>query len=359
MTKKPSKKPAPAAPKVPLLEPIVEPGPDKRAAPSRDPERKSTALAKRAKPVPLAKPLDELVNDARAFVDASASENTRRAYAADWRTFSTWCAEHNLVALPAEVSTLVLYITHLAKQGRKVTTIERAKTAIGVAHETAKVKDNPTHATEVKRVMKGIRRTLSVARTKKTPIRRAALKAMIEKANDGSLRGLRDAALLAIGFAGAFRRSELVAIKVEHLDHQPEGLIITIPKSKTNQEGEEERVAIKHKGTIDLLYAWLNAAGIEEGFVFRPVMRDAVAMTKGLTAEFAADIVKKYAEACGFDPKLFAGHSLRRGFATQAIRDGKPAKDVMKQTRHKSHRVFEGYVEEGSIFQNNATEDLW
>lgn len=338
----------------------ASPGPAGEAAPEP-----VLALVVRQKPTSIARPLDhlrELREEGDELIDASAADNTKRAYSADWRTFKTWCDEHEISALPATPDTMIAYFTHLKKTGKKVATIERARTAISQAHETAHV-DNPMHASEVKRVMKGIRRTLLVARTKKAPIVADDLVKMLKEADDGTARGCRDAALLALGFAAALRRSELVAIRVEHLRFQKEGLALFLPKSKTDQEGKGTWLGIQHEGTIKLVRAWLIKLEEETiagpGALFRRISRAGSIGDKGMTPDAVADVVKKYAKKLGKDPALFSGHSLRRGFASQAIRAGKNPREIMKQTRHKSVVVFEGYVEEASIFQNNATKDIW
>jgi len=316
--------------------------------------------------------IDDLNAAAREYILAASSPATRRAYASDWRTFTRWCAGIGVSPMPADAATLVRYLTHLATSGKKVSTVERARAAISVAHETAhplgadgKPAPNPSHSSEVKRVMKGIRNKNGAPRNKKTPVRTDALVQMLEQANDGSLRGIRDAAMLAVGYAGAFRRSELAAMKVEHLRIEQldaangggEGLVILIPKSKTDQEGKGQWLGIQHQPTIDLLKAWLARAKIESGHVFCRVRGDEVG--EPLKPEAIAEVVKKYATALGLDPAKFAGHSLRRGFASQAIFDRKNPREIMKQTRHKSIVVFEGYVEESSLFHNNASKDLW
>jgi len=181
--------------------------------------------------------------------------------------------------------------------------------------------------------------------------------------------------LLAIGFTGAFRRSELVAINIEHLIFEEEGVVVFVPRSKTDQEGVGRHVGIPYAAQdpcpVRLLRTWiarLNHCGITEGPVFRRVHRardghtlgDGLALgDKALTGESAAEVVKKYAQMIGKDPTQFGGHSLRSGFATQSIMDEVPEAEIMRQTGHKSVVVFREYVRRASVFQGNAAKGIW
>ncbi len=341
--------------KTPRKTPLVSAGP-------------SAALAVVPKPAGGALVTAQVVESARDFVEASLSKATRRAYKTDWDAFTRWCASNGLPSMPAAPETLVLYITTLARAGKKVATIERAKASISVAHDTATEK-NPVRSTLVKRAMQGIARTIGSAPVKKTAVLGEDIAALIAatKNDRNPIRGARDAALLAVGFAGGFRRSELAAIHVEHLRFDPDGkrLGIFIPRSKTDQEGKGRWVGIAHAPTVALVRAWLAAAGIVlhvsdlEVPLFRPIHRSGCLGEKALSAEAVAEIVKKYALAVGLDPKKYAGHSLRRGFVTTAKRNGKKNEDIMRQTGHKSVETFMGYIEEAGMFDNNASEDLW
>ena len=326
----------------------------------------------------------KLIETARDFMGEASAPATRRAYAADWRAFVAWGAGFGFGVLPASAATLVLYLSHLAASGKKVSTIVRAKAAISVAHDVAN-ENNLTHAPEVRRAMKGIRRTIGSAPSKKKALLGDDIQHMISQVLHGtrkdptgtnktaetaetgsngtgsntSVRSFRDAALLAVGFAGGFRRSELVAIRVEHLDFQPQGVIVFIPKSKTDQEGVGRRIGIPHRATVKLLKPWLHRAKIENGPVFRAVRADDTVGTAGLSADAVAEIIKKRVGSIGLDPRLFAGHSLRRGFITTTVRQGKNERDIMRQTGHKSTSVFRGYVEEAGVFIDNAADELW
>jgi len=162
------------------------------------------------------------------------------------------------------------------------------------------------------------------------------------------LRGLRDRALLLVGFAGAFRRSELVAINCKNLEWAHGGLIVTLQRSKTDQEGRGRCVPIP-RGSSDLgpvkaLDAWMRSAGIEEGRVFRAIDCHGNINGDGLSPESVARIIKKRAAAVGLDPARFSGHSLRAGFVTNAVAAGAPEWAIRRVTGHKSDAVLHCYM---------------
>jgi integrase len=168
---------------------------------------------------------------------------------------------------------------------------------------------------------------------------------------------------LLVGFAGGFRRSELVALDVEDLDFQRAGLAVTLRRSKTDQEGEGRKVGIapgENAATcpVRALEAWLKHAEIESGAVFRAVTRHGRIGAARLSPQSVALVVKKYAAAVGKDPSEFGGHSLRAGLATQAAESGASERAIMNQTGHKSLRIVRKYIREGSLFRENASSKL-
>ena len=172
---------------------------------------------------------------------------------------------------------------------------------------------------------------------------------------------IRDRALLLIGFAGAFRRSELVALNADDIEETPEGLRVTIRRSKTDQEGHGHVIAIP-RGMIACpvaaLKAWLEAAGITEGAVFLPIAKGGRIRPTRLTDRSVADIVKAHARRAGLDPKQFAGHSLRSGFLTSAAARGASIFKMADQSRHKSMDTLRGYVRDAEIFKDHAGKGL-
>jgi site-specific recombinase XerD len=174
------------------------------------------------------------------------------------------------------------------------------------------------------------------------------------------LKGLRDRALLLLGFAGAFRRSELVALDCEDIEECETGIRITIRRGKTDQEGQGATIAVV-RGSIacpvEALRAWRNAAGITTGPLFRSVRKGGSAGNR-LTDQSVADIVKHHAERVGLDPALFAGHSLRAGFLTSAAKRGASIFKMMDVSRHRSVDTLRGYVRDAEIFKDHAGAGL-
>jgi site-specific recombinase XerD len=301
----------------------------------------------------------ELVKSAARYASHSKAASTIHAYDIHWRDFTGWCESKWLVALPADPRTVALYITDQADAGRKVATISARLAAIAKAH-SAKGFPSPAslrHAI-VGEVMGGIKRNKGTAQIAKSAAITDVVVRMLAHCHPSSLAGARDRALLLIGFAGAFRRSELVALNFGDVKEAPEGLAITIRRSKTDQEGAGRLVGIPYGGTLEScpvrsLRAWLAASGITAGALFPSVNRHG-RMGLRMTAQSVALIVKRYANAAGLDPALFAGHSLRAGLATAAAINGVSERSVMQQTGHRSAAMVRRYIRDGSLFRENA-----
>jgi integrase len=204
-------------------------------------------------------------------------------------------------------------------------------------------------------VLRGIRRTIGSAPERKAPATADILTAML-KLCPPTLTGSRDRALLALGFAGAFRRGELVALDVADLTQAPDGLRVRIRRSKTDQEGEGSEIAIPRGyrlRPVEAVQAWLAAAEIE-GSLFRQVAKGGRIQPKPLSAFSAAQIVKRYAERAGLDPAVYAGHSRRSGFLTSAAESDASIWKMAEQSRHKSLDVLRGYVRRADLFREHA-----
>ena len=290
--------------------------------------------------------LAELLSRAQEFAREARAENTLRAYRSDWKDFEGWCRDHNFVCRPASPETVALYLTALSRS-RKVSTLTRRISAISQAHQTAG-HPSPTEESPVRLVMAGIRRSLGTAAAAKRPVLVPDLQAMVTALPD-NLLGLRDRALLLIGFSGAFRRSELVGLDWEHLAETVDGLVITIRRSKTDPEAEGRKIAIprgREESTCPLraLFFWRAAAGIESGPVFLRVNRHGQILGKRLSAEAVAIVVKRWASRIGYEKGEFAGHSLRSGLATAAAIAGKSERAIMNQTGHRSTTTVRRYI---------------
>jgi len=296
--------------------------------------------------------LAELADQARAYVAATRAKSTLRAYAADWRDFLAWCTSHHVEALPSAPETVALYITHLAGK-RRVATVQRRLAAISQYHQDA------GHATPiedrlVRKTMSGIRRTHGVAPRRKSPTRTHLLRELVRDLPE-TAEGARDRALLLVGFASAFRRSELVALDRSDLIFDPDGARITIRASKTDQEQAGAIVGLpygEHADTcpVRALRAWLAHLDDDRPPVFRRISRWGTPACSRLSAQSVALIVKRHAAAVGQDPRRFAGHSLRAGLATSAAAGGATERDIMRQTRHRSVEMVRRYIREGELF---------
>lgn len=295
----------------------------------------------------------------REYLDAARADNTRRAYRNDWARFAAWCAERGLAPLPAAPTTVALYLTD-GVEALSISTLGRHLVSIAQAHRAG---GHPTPTTDaiVASVWRGIRRTHGTAQVGKSALVVDDLRVLVATLPEGTA-GARDRALLLLGFAGAFRRSELVALDVADLDFRAEGLVVTLRRSKTDQEGAGQTVGIpfgRSPETCPVLAvrAWLALVG-EAGPLFVSVDRFGRAAPTRLSDRDVARIVKRAAEAAGLDPARFAGHSLRSGLATSAARAGVEERVIMAQTRHRSVAVVRRYIHDGSLFRANAAASV-
>lgn len=301
--------------------------------------------------------LHALADQAHGYLAAAKAENTKRAYRSDWADFTSWCQGQSFAAMPAAAETVALYITHLAAFA-KPATIQRRISAISQAHQAAGY-DSPTHTAAVRGVWAGIRRTKGVAQRGKAALLTTDLRAMLDGLDESPL-GVRDRALILLGYSGAFRRSELVCLDLADLDFNMNGLTVVLRRSKTDQEGEGEKKGIPYGSCPDTcpvrsLQTWIQVAGIALGPIFRSVNRHGQVGEKRLTAQSVALVVQKRAEAAGLDPGKYAGHSLRAGMATQAAIAGASERSIMRQTGHRSTAMVRRYIRDGNLFRDNAS----
>ena len=302
--------------------------------------------------------LEEAAGAAGDFARASKSAATQRAYQADAADFACWCKRQGLQPLPASVDTVAAYLAALAAAGLKASTITRRCAGIGYMHRIAGV-EPPTTSEAIRAVLSGIRRSIGSSVTRKAPAT-AETVGVIIAAIPTDLRGLRDRALLLVGFAGALRRSELVALDVTDLEESAEGFHVRIRRSKTDQEGQGDFVSIPYGSRLRPIRAlkdWLDAAGIEEGPLFRPIRRECkVVASERLTDRSVANILKTHVEAVGLDPTVFSGHSLRSGFVTSALQAGADVLRVMDVTRHRHINTLKAYDRRAKAFRQHAGE---
>ena len=305
--------------------------------------------------VQVALSLTEAESAASDFSKACKAAATIRAYRSDARDFTAWCAQHGLEPMPAIVETVAAYLASLARSGLKASTITRRRAAIAYMHRAAGL-EPPTQSEAAKAVLAGIRRSIGTAVTRKAPITAKAIRAMLEEMPQ-DLRGLRDRALLLIGFAGALRRSELVALNVEDIEENAEGVFLRIRRSKTDQEGHGDFVSIPigyKLRPVAALRDWLEAAGTTEGPIFRSIKKGGELTVNRLTDRSVADILKKRSAAAGLDASTLSGHSLRSGFVTEALAKGADVLRVMDVTRHRQVNTLKVYDRRARAFQDHA-----
>ena len=278
----------------------------------------------------------------------SKSNNTLRAYQSDFRDFAAFCIKNGLSSIPTKPKILAIYITHLSKTS-KFSTLKRRIASISVIHKLKGHYLDTKHPIIMEN-LHGIRRTLGSRQKAKKPILINDLKLII-KAIDK--KKIRDKALILIGFAGGFRRSELVNIDYQDVEFVPEGVKILIKRSKTDQSGEGNIKAIPYFDNQEFcpviaLKNFINVKfeNLKDGKIFN------------LSDKSVALIIKRYAEKAGLDSTKYAGHSLRSGFATTAAEFGVEERNIMAMTGHKTTQMVRRYIHEANLFKNNALNKI-
>jgi len=305
--------------------------------------------------------LDEKIERAAAYARAARSAATRRAYDSDWAIFTAWCAVHRLDALPATPEVVAVFASDQATAGLNPATINRRVAAIG-HHHRANGHPAPTAlptAGRLAEVLAGIRAEHGGAKQQKRPADAAALRNMLATIDGDGLRAIRDRAILAIGMAAALRRSEIVALEVGHVGIVPEGLRLTIARSKTDQARQGVVIAIPEGSRIRpkaLLLTWMAAAGHNDGPLFRRLSRSDLLTPAAMSDRAIARLVQHYAGAAGYDPTQFAGHSLRAGFLTEGAAQGATIFKLQEVSRHRSVQVLSDYVRNAELFKDHAGE---
>lgn len=296
----------------------------------------------------------EILEKVAILLRHSLAANTERAFESDLRHFRDWGGR-----LPASADTICSYIAAHAG-ALSVATIRRRIATLSKAHEAAGLV-NPCRAQITKAALRGLKRKFGMDQRQAKPLMRDDLLLVLDRLGT-TLRDQRDRALLLLGFAGGFRRSELVA--VEHIDIETtrQGLIVTIRRSKTDQEGAGRRIGIPHGRTrhcpVAAVEAWLDVSGIASGPLFRPITRHGHMAPNHLTGDAVSVLLRERLKLAGIDPKNYSGHSLRAGFATSAAQAGISTLKIRQQTGHASDAMLARYVREGELFTGNAAAAL-
>jgi integrase len=301
-------------------------------------------------------PSTDVLDRARGFAEASLSPNTRRAHESDWRDFASFCSAQGLRALPAAPQTVAGYAAALASKA-KIATIRRRLASISTLHQRAGY-DSPCAHRAVRDVMRGIGREHGVAPSRKAAVTLDALRAMLLAIDGDDLAARRDRAILLLGFAAALRRSEIAAIHFEDLRWSKRGLLLRIPRSKTDQLGEGVEIAVPFVPNEALCAAravrrYVAAAAITTGPLFRSMDMHRELGDDAIQGQDVARLVKRLARRARVDGD-FSGHSLRAGFATSAAAAHVSLDAIARTTRHKSLAVLLTYVRPAQAFDDVA-----
>ena len=300
--------------------------------------------------------LEDIGAKAKSYIEKSKAKNTRRAYRADWQDFTSWCEKYRRPALPASPDTVAYYLADRS-QSLKTSTLQRRLATISEAHRMAG-HESPSRHAQVKLVWAGIRRENGTAQARMKPLLTKHVRLIVSQLPK-TLLGIRDRALLLLGFAGAMRRSELVSLDVTDLAFGDDGLVVVIRKSKMDQAKEGRKIGIPfgqraETCPVRAIQAWLDEAAIAEGPVFRSVNKHGHVMERRLSDRAVAEVVKRSLIAAGKSSRGFAGHSLRAGLITQAAMAGVSERAIQAQSGHKSLAVMRRYIRDGSLFRENA-----
>lgn len=291
-----------------------------------------------------------LPDDVSGYVQGSISESTRKAYRSDIEHFEKWGG-----VIPSSPEQVAVYLSQHA-ESLSVSTLKRRLASLSVAHE-ARGRENPVRTKLVRTTLRGIQRVHGKPQRQVKPLVAEDLFAVLSLLG-GRQRDLRDKALLMIGFAGAFRRSELVAIDCSDVERVDQGLLITLQRSKSDQTGKGRRIAIPYGRTrwcpVLALSEWRESACIEGGPLFRSVNRHGSVSKSRLSDKSVSEIVKRHCAAIGRRPRDYSGHSLRAGLATSAAAAGVSSWKIRQQTGHASDAMLSKYVREGELFIDNA-----
>lgn len=286
-------------------------------------------------------------------IKSSKSLNTIRAYKSDFKDFSNFCKNNNFKSLPADPKIVSFYITHLSSIS-KVSTLKRRLASISVVHKIKGFYIDIKHPLIIENFM-GIQRKLGVFQKSKKPILINELKEIIktiESTEKNEIKKIRNKALILVGFAGGFRRSELVNIKLDDLEFTKEGLKIFIQRSKTDQSGEGMTKAIpyfkdKNFCPVVSIKNWIEI-----------IKSKTNSLVFDISDKMVAILIKKNLQKAGFDNTKYSGHSLRSGFATVAADHGADEKSIMNMTGHKSSTMVRRYIKETNLFKNNPLNKI-
>jgi site-specific recombinase XerD len=302
----------------------------------------------------------ELLSEASASVEQHLfANNTKKAYASDWRVFQEWCDEYKVTSLPAHPTTLIAFFTDI-KHKKAMATLSRYLVSIKAAHSAAGY-ESPTQHPSFITAWKGLRREKMARQDGASALPIESLLACID-AQPNSLVGMRNRALLAVGYLGGFRRSELVRIRVQDLSFVQQGVVVLLPKSKTDQEGQGKEKAFPYMEdprlcVPTLLREWIKACSIKDGFLWR-ARRGGRWTDQHITDSAFAKILKSTMSSIGLDPHLYSAHSLRSGIATHLAGEGVDIHAIQEHLGHASSKMTQRYVRQTNLWKNNPLQRI-
>ena len=298
---------------------------------------------------------------------SSKSSNTIRAYRSDFKDFGAFCAKNGFKPLPTEPKIVSLYLTHLSIKDAKMSTLRRRLVSIGVIHKLKNHYLDTKHPIIIENLM-GIKRKKGSYQKGKKPILLNHLKLIIEAidkdtSDETGIRKLRDKTIILLGFAGGFRRVELISIDCEDLEFVSEGVKIFIKRSKTDQFGEGMIKGLPYFDNQKFcpvwhLKKWLDVSKIKSGPIFKRFSKGLILGKKRLTDQSVALFLKKYLLKAGIENQNYSGHSLRSGFATVSAESGADERSIMAMTGHKTTQMVRRYIKEANLFKNNALSKI-
>lgn len=300
-------------------------------------------------------------------LSSTKADHTIDAYESDWLDFCDWCRYHHEAAFPAETAAIVNYINDLADYA-KFATIRRRISAISenfnAAVTAGAIEENPCREWIVRETLVGLSRQKGGAQKGKTPLYWEDLEKIIKTMDLKNVQDVRDKAILLLGFMGAFRRSEISGLDVEDVQFLPQGAIVTVRQSKTDQTAEGQKVGIPYISdssmcAVTAVKNWLSLGGFTTGPLFRNLNKKGEPNARRLSDKSINLILKKYVQRIGLNPEFYGAHSLRHGFATSAALFGVEERLIMKQTRHRSVDMVRRYINEASLFTNNPISAMF
>ena len=316
--------------------------------------------------------MNDIITDIKALqeetllnLQSSKSKNTLRAYKSDFNDFELFCAQNGFKSLPSEPKIVSLYLTHLSTKDLKMSTLKRRLVSIGVIHKLKGHYLDTKHPSIIENIM-GIKRRKGSNQKGKKPLLINSLKKIInviDEQKNEEIKNIRDRSIILIGFSGGFRRNEIVSLNYDDLDFVPEGLKITLKRSKTDQFGEGSLKGLPYFDNsqycpILSLKKWIETSNINAGPLFRRFSKGSKLTENRLTDQTVALLIKKYLNLAGIDSKNYSGHSLRSGFATSAAESGAEERSIMAMTGHKSREMVRRYIKEANLFKNNALDKI-